>query len=135
MQAISPYLMFNGNCREAMEFYAEALGGKLDLIPWAEAPEPPEEGADLVMHSRLVMGSALLLASDTPAGHPPNPQGRNVRLSVECSSREEEERIFAALCEGGQVIMPLQKTFWGAYYGMLTDQFGIEWMFNFDPVQ
>ncbi len=135
MKAIHPYLIFNGNCREAMEFYAEALGGKLQLMTWAEAPEPPQEGADRVMHSRLMLRDGLLMASDTPAGQPPTPEGRNVGLSIECSSREEEQRIFRALSEGGHVMMPLQDTFWGAHYGMLTDKFGIWWMLDFGAAE
>lgn len=135
MKAINSYLMFNGNCREAMEFYAKAFGGELHVMTWAEAPQPPTEGADLVMHSRLTSGSVLLMASDTPGDRPPTPAGRNVGLSIECSSREEEERLFAALSEGGTVMMPLQDTFWGAFYGMLTDKFGIWWMLDFGPTE
>ena len=130
MKAIHPYLTFNGNCREAMEFYAKALDGHLNLMTWAEAPEPPPEGADRVMHSRLMLRDGVLMASDTPAGQPPTPIGRNAGLSIECSSREEEERIFAALSAGGHVTMPLQDTFWGAHYGMLTDKFGTWWMLD-----
>ena len=135
MKAIHPYLIFNGNGREAMEFYAGAVGGPRQLMTWAEAPEPPQEGADRVMHSRLMLRDGLLMASDTPAGQPPTPEGRNVGLSIECSSREEEERIFRALSEGGHVMMPLQDTFWGAHYGMLTDKFGIWWMLDFGAAE
>ena len=77
MKAIQPYLTFNGNCREAMEFYAWALRGELNVMTYAEAPEPPAEGADRVMHSRLTSGNALLMASDAAAGQPVV-EGRNV---------------------------------------------------------
>ena len=130
MKALQPYLTFNGNCREAMEFYAGALQGTLTLMTWAEAPEPPVEGADLVMHSRLACGDVLLAASDARPGHSVA-IGKNMAINIECDSLEEQSRIFTALSAGGFVSMPLQNTFWGAHFGMLTDRFGISWLLDY----
>ena len=129
MQAIQPYLFFNGNCREAMEFYAEVLGGKLGVITYEQGPNPPNEGSHLIMHATLTSGAVVLLASDPPPDQT-MPTGRNFALSLACESREEEERLFAALGEGGKVLQPLQHTFWEAYFGMLEDKFGVMWMLS-----
>lgn len=135
MKAIQPYLFFNGNCREAMEFYASALGGKLNLTTYAEGPQAPPEGGDRIMHANIVVGDwAMLMASDPMPGQPVA-EGKNFSLCIVCDSREEEERLFAALSEGGKVLQPLQDTFWGAYFGMLYDKFGITWMLSYSTGQ
>lgn len=126
MKAIQAYLTFNGNCREAMQFYAKALGGELSVFTYGEGPQTPAEGADRVMHARLTGGSAVLMASDMPLGREAQ-AGENFSLSVACESLEEEERIFAALGDGATVMMPLQDTFWGSHFGMLLDKFGVRW--------
>ena len=135
MKEMTPYLNFNGNCREAMTFYAECLGAELQIMPFSQAPKDqfnfPEEAKDKVMHARLTKGSAVLMASDCPPGMPLQ-QGNNFSVSVNCDSSEEVDRLFAALGKNGNAMMPAQDTFWGAHFGMLTDQFGINWMFNFD---
>ncbi len=131
MKDINAYLNFNGNCREAMKFYEECLGGELQMMPFSEAPNTPPEAKDRVMHARLAKGAAVLMASDTMPGMPFQP-GNNFWVSVNCESRDEIERVFAALSEKGKVTMPLQDAFWGARFGMLTDQFGVNWMFNFE---
>jgi PhnB protein len=130
MKALQPYLFFNGNCREAMEFYANALGGKLNMMPYSQAPQPPAEDADRIMHANIVTsGGSTLMASDAPPGHPV-PEGKNFSLSIACDSREEQERIFGRLSEGGVVRQALQDTFWGAHFGMLQDRFGVTWMLS-----
>lgn len=127
MKSIQAYLTFNGNCREVMEFYAAALGGEVSLFRYDEAPgAPPAEGGDRIMHARLMSGTAVLMASDMPPGRS-TVVGGNVQLSIECESREEEERILAALGEGATNIMLLQDTFWGSHFGMLTDKYGVRW--------
>ena len=128
---INVYLTFNGNCREAMTFYKKCLGGDLTMSPFSEMPDHPKEAKDRIMHARLVNGRATLMASDTMPGMPFK-QGNNVWISVHPESLEESDRVFTALSESGKVIMPLQDTFWGARFGMLTDQFGLNWMFNFE---
>ena len=129
MKGMQAYLTFNGNCREAMESYAKALGAELSVFTWGEAPQAPAEGKERVMHARLTGGSAVLMASDMPVGRTVK-EGENFSLSVECESLEEEQRIFAALSEGGTVTMPLQDTFWASHFGMLTDKFGVRWMLD-----
>jgi len=135
MKHVTTYLNFNGNCRPAMEFYKKCLGGQLEMMPFSQMPDHgdlPKEAQNLVMHARLSHnGAPLLMASDTMPGMPFH-LGNNFYVSVHCESQEEVERHFAALGENGKVQMPLQDTFWGSHFGMLTDQFGIQWMFNFD---
>jgi PhnB protein len=132
MKEIVTYLNFDGNCREAMEFYKKCLGAELYLMPFSEAPgDFPKEAKDRIMHARLTKGSTLLMASDTMPGMPFQ-QGNNFSVSMQCESLQEIERLFTALGEKGKVTMPLQDTFWGARFGMLRDQFGIHWMFNFE---
>jgi PhnB protein len=132
MKEIITYLNFDGNCREAMKFYERWLGGELSLMPFSEMPgDHPKEAKDRIIHARLAKGSAVLMASDTMPGTPFN-QGNNVWICINCETGEELERIFNGLGENGKVAMPLQDTFWGARFGMLTDQFGVNWMFNFE---
>lgn len=131
MQKLTTYLTFDGNCREAMTFYAKCLGVDVELMTFAQIPgEKPSPTPDRIMHSRLPKGKdPILMASDTMPGGSYS-QGNNFSVSVNCESIEEIERLFAAFSEGGQVTMPLQDTFWGARFGMLNDRFGVKWMFN-----
>ncbi|PYS13019.1 MAG: VOC family protein [Acidobacteria bacterium] len=133
MKAIVTYLNFDGNCREAMKFYQRCLGGELSIMPFSEAPgDFPKEAKDRVMHARLTKdGTPLLMASDTMPGSN-FVQGTNFSISIDCQSAEETDRLFNAFSEKGKITMPLQDAFWGARFGMLRDQFGINWMFNFE---
>jgi PhnB protein len=132
MKEVVTYLNFDGNCREAMEFYKKCLGAELSLMPFSEIPgDKPKDADHRIMHARLTKGTTLLMASDTMPGRPPQP-GNNFSISIQTESLPETERLFQALSEKGQVTMPLQDTFWGARFGMLTDQFGIQWMLNFE---
>ena len=133
MKAIVAYLNFDGNCREAMKFYQRCLGGELSIMPFSEAPgDFPKEAKDRVMHARVTKdGTALLMASDTMPGSN-FVQGTNFSISIDCQSAEETDRLFTAFSEKGKITMPLQDAFWGARFGMLRDQFGINWMFNFE---
>lgn len=131
MKEVVTYLNFDGNCREAMSFYGKCLGAELQLMPFSEAPGGCPGGAkDRIMHARLTNGSVILMASDTQPGMPFQ-QGNNFSVSVQCGSLQEIESLFTAISEKGKVTMPLQDTFWGARFGMVLDQFGIQWMFNF----
>lgn len=130
MKAIQPYVFFNGNCKEAMQFYAGVLGGKLSMMTYDQAPTPPPGGENLVMHANILAGDgSVLMASDAPPGRPLE-EGRNFSLSIACDSRDEQERIFAALSESGSVLQALQDTFWGAHFGMLVDRYGVTWMLS-----
>lgn len=133
MKESTTYLIFDGNCREAMKFYEKCLGAELRLVPFSEAPgNCPKEAMDRIMHARLTTGSTpVLMASDTMPGMPFQ-KGDNFSISINCESVQEIERLFAALGEGGKVTMPLQETFWAARFAMLTDQFDINWMLNLD---
>lgn len=135
MKELNTYLTFDGNCREAMTFYEKCFGAELQVMSFADAPpgqvECAKEAKDRVMHARLTKGPAVLMASDTMPGMPFQ-QGNNFSITINCESAQEIERLFAAFGEKGKVKMPLQDTFWGAHFGMLTDQFGINWMFNFE---
>ena len=140
MKALTPYLNFEGNAREAMEFYQSCFGGELNISTFGEAPQGScpggdggEEMKDKVMHACLTCGDLILMASDTPQGAPK--KGDSVHLSVNCESREQTEKIFKALGEGGNVTMPLGDMFWGAYFGMLVDKYGFHWMLHQDTQQ
>jgi len=129
---INPYLNFAGNCDEAFKFYEKALGGKIAIkMTYGESPMAKECTANMekqIMHARLVVGSAVIMGSDCPTERYAKPQGINVTLNIE--KPEEAERVFKALSEEGQVMMPIEETFWAHRFGMLTDQFGIPWMIN-----
>ena len=129
MKSFGPYLHFDGNTREAMTFYQKCLDAELEIQTFGDVKAPFPGSEDRVMHARLSKGSAVLMASDPMADAPFIP-GNNVWLSQDCESIEEIERLFLAFGEGGHVIMPLEDTFWGARFGMLTDKFGTQWMFN-----
>ena len=133
MKAVVTYLNFDGNCKTAMTFYNRCLGGELAIMPFSEAPgDIPKEAKDRVMHARITKNAAtLVMASDTQPGHPFRP-GSNFSISIDCESQDEIDRLFRAFSENAKITMPLQDAFWGARFGMLTDQFGVNWMFNFD---
>jgi PhnB protein len=129
---ITPYLTFNGNCAEAFRFYAESLGGTIEMMmSHGDSPvaaQVPKEWHSAIMHARLKVGDAVLMASDTPPEQGQTPQGFSVSLGVDTPA--EAERVFKALADGGTVRMPLQQTFWAQRFGMLVDRFGIPWMVN-----
>ena len=132
MNEITTYLTFNGNCGAAMKFYAKCLDAHLDIFPFTDWPGGAPPGSkDLVMHATLTKGTAKLMASDAMPGMAYK-HGNDFSIALGCQSVEGTQKLFAALGENGTVTMPLQDTFWGAYFGMVTDQFGINWMFNFD---
>ncbi|WMJ09559.1 VOC family protein [Nitrosomonas sp. sh817] len=131
---IQPYLMFGGRCEEALEFYRTALGAQIDmLMRFQESPDPPPPGMlppgfeNKVMHASFRIAGNVLMASD---GCEVGSQFKGFSLSISVATEAEAERYFAALSDGGQVQMPLAKTFWSPKFGMLTDRFGISWMVN-----
>lgn len=130
MKALNNYLNFDGNAREAMEFYKACLGAELQIMAFGDTPMQVPAGAEKrVMHARLTKGPLTLMASDTMPGMPFQ-QGTNFALAIECETPQEVDQLFAALSAGGKVTMPVQETFWATRFGMLTDKFGVSWMLD-----
>lgn len=129
---VNPYLIFNGQCKQAFELYAKVLGAKvLFSMTWGESPmadQMPPEAKDNVMHSTLGIGNSYLMGADGPPGSYEKPAGTSVSISVENAA--DGKRIFDGLAEGGSVKMPFEKTFWAEGFGMCVDKFGVPWMVN-----
>jgi len=127
---LNPYLTFAGNCREAMNFYKEALDGQLEILPFEGNPvDVPEDYKDKVMHATLRFGDAVVMASDAMPGQPVEHGNANA-LSIACPTIAEAERFYKNLSDGGTIIMPFEKTFWNSMFGYFTDKFGVSWMVN-----
>ena len=129
---IQPYLFFGGRCEEAISFYQKVLGAEVEmLMRHKESPEPPPPGMlqagfeDKVMHAELRIGGAVLMASD---GCDDKSRFDGFRLSLSLPTETDAQRAFAGLADGGEVQMPLTKTFWSPCFGMVTDRFGLGWM-------
>jgi PhnB protein len=136
MAAINPYLNFNGNTEEAFNFYKSVFGGEfITLQRYKETPHAGEMATseqEKIMHVALPMGSGnILMGTDIPESMEKVSFGTNFSLSIEAESEAHANEVFSKLSDGGQVTMPLDKTFWGAYFGMLTDKFGVQWMVNY----
>lgn len=140
------YIFFQGNCQEALNFYAQALHGEIvEFHAYNENPEIakslPAEWHDKWMHAAFKAGEIFFMAADVPpakigeygaeVNYPTSP----ITLSLNFTSEEQEIEVFNQLATDGKVTMPLTDTFWGAKFGMLTDKFGIKWMFNYDRPQ
>jgi PhnB protein len=129
---VIPYVFFNGNCREAVQFYEKVLGGKVQSLHiYGDSPmgqDMPPDQKNKIMHAHMIVGNSVLMASDAIHGRYSAPQGFS--LSVSVKDPAEAERVFAALAEGGAIQMPIAQTFWSLRFGMLTDQFGMPWMVN-----
>ena len=125
MKDLNTYLNFDGNTSAAMAFYTKCLDGELQSMPFPDNP-------GRLMHACIMKnGRAILMASDCMPGSTVV-AGNNFTINITCESMEEIQRLFADLGQNGKVTMPLQDQFWGAHFGMLEDQFGIRWMFNFE---
>ena len=133
MEAIIPYLTFNGNAAEALGFYSRALNGEVSYQQtFGELPmESPEDAKDKIMHATFKAGDLSLMVSDVMQDQTVS-GGFNLSLSLNFNDADELNKTFTALSEGGKVTMELQDTFWGAWFGMLTDKYGFNWMFNHD---
>ncbi len=134
---VEAYLFFNGRCEEAVEFYKQALGAEVTmLMRFKDSPEPHPPGMvppgweGKIMHVSLRIGETVVMASDG-CNEGPNFQGFSLSLSL--ANETDAQRVFAALGDGGQVRMPLTKTFWSPCFGMLTDRFGVGWMVGVAP--
>ena len=133
MTKLNPFIRFNNNkCKEAMNFYKNCLGGELNFMTIKGSPvekDMPVEKHDLIMHSTLTKNNWVLIGSDMMRDKAT--LGDNVGISLECENEEEIKKIFNSLSEGGEVFMPLEDTFWGALFGLVTDKYGVEWMLNY----
>ncbi|WP_317130525.1 VOC family protein [Pedobacter polaris] len=141
---VNPYLNFNGNTEEVFNFYKSVFGGEFIVlqrfkdIPSGEnnsegcVDEVPESESNKIMHIALNIGSTMLMGTDVPSNMEQVKTGTNLSLCISTDSREDSDRIFKGLSEGGKVQMPLQDMFWGDYYGMLTDKYGTQWMISYN---
>jgi PhnB protein len=129
---LNPYLYFNGTADQAIKLYERALDAKVEgLMRYGEIPgnNPKPENKGRVIHALLHIGDGVVMVSDTPSDQPVATEG-NVQVCVDFTDAPEMAKKFDALAAGGKVTMPLQDTFWGATFGMLTDAYGVRWMFN-----
>ena len=136
---ISPYLTFNGNCEEAFNFYRSVFGGEFQYVgrfkdmPPSDGQQASEGDANKIMHISLpVSRETVLMGSDTSEQFGQVTEGNNFSISVSTTSDQEADRIYNGLAEGGKKTMPMNQTFWGSYFGMTTDRYGINWMVSHD---
>lgn len=129
---VSPYLSFKGDCEVAFKFYERCLGGEAgSLIRYAGSPmadQVPADWQDKIMHGSVTIGALELMGADVAPDGYEAPKGFS--LSIQIASTVDAERIFSELASGGRVVMPLEKTFWAARFGMVVDRFGIPWLIN-----
>jgi PhnB protein len=137
MKNINPYLNFMGNSEEAMKFYKSIFGGEFTTfqrfgdIPGGEKMSPEDQKK--MIHVSLPVGGGIIMATDALESMGQTiTHGNNFHICIQADSEEETDKLFAKLSTGGKIEMPLNKTFWGAYFGMCRDKFGIQWMVNFD---
>jgi len=136
---INPYLCLNGNCEEAFNYYKTIFGGEFTNLsrfseapPMPGAPELDEKAKNLVLNVGLpINGNNILYGSDGHPNYPKVPFGKNVTLCIDTDSKEQADRYFKMLADGGNITMPQMDMFWGAYFGMCEDKFGMNWMVSF----
>lgn len=140
MSFINPYLIFNGTCEEAFHFYKSVFGGDFNYMgrfkdmPQEDGCDEPiaEEFGNRIMHVSLPIGKNILMGSDSNPAMGKVIVGKNVNISITTETKEEADRLFAGLSNGGNVTMPMQDAFWGDYFGMTEDKYGIEWMISYN---
>ena len=133
MDGIKPYITFTGNCEEALKFYSEMLGGEILFMQrYGESPMKGMGPDEAIMHATLKIGDSVIMASDNCSKEHPTNVGNNISLAMGSSDISAAEAMFERMSDGANVIMPMQETYWAQRFGMLTDKFGINWMFNVD---
>ncbi len=139
MATTNTYLNFDGDCEQAFNFYKAVFGGEFNYIgrfgemPASDDYQVADGDKNKIMHVSLPIGTSILMGSDCGGDWAPSfVRGNNFSVSVSAESKGEADQIFKALAEGGKVTMPLENTFWGDYFGMLTDKFNINWMMSYD---
>ncbi|MFT3680877.1 MAG: VOC family protein [Ferruginibacter sp.] len=134
MTQINAYLTFSGNCREAMSFYKDCIGGELTLQTAGESPMAatmPDEMKEFILHAALVKDNMMLMATDC-VGPDGLVKGNAVSLCINCSNENEIKKLYNKLSADGTATHPLQHTFWGAIFGGLTDKYGNHWLLNYN---
>ncbi len=134
--ALNVYMIFDGDCRQAVEYYGQVFGSEPRIMSFGDAPRNPEfpipeEAKNLVMHAELMISGSRVMFCDNLSGRP-YVKGNNIELTVVTTDIDEVKSIFNKLKEGGKVEMELQETFWSKCYGKLTDKFGVEWQVSHD---
>ncbi|SDF48128.1 VOC family protein [Chitinophaga filiformis] len=137
MAALNPYLIFNGNCEDAFNFYKSVFGVEFQMISkFKDMPDNQCPAADenKIMHVSMAIGNKgdVLMGSDNGSGMGDVAVGNNFSISISASSEEETKKLFDGLAAGGNTTMPLAPTFWSPLFGMLTDKFGVNWMVGYD---
>lgn len=137
MPGINPYLTFNDNAEEAFNFYKSVFGGEFTSVMKFKdmdcGIEIPESEQNKIMHISLPIGKdSVLMASDSPESMGKVSPGNNFSIAVHTDTKEQADEFFKGLSEGGNAFMPLQDSFWGAYFGMCADKYGVNWMISFD---
>jgi len=135
MTQVVPYLTFNGNCEEAFNFYKSVFGGEFPYLGRFKEM-PPQDGktvtgaeGEKIMHVSLPIGNGFIMGSDSSEAFGQATKiGNNFSLSVNADTKPDADKLFKALSAGGKITMPMEDTFWGSYFGMLTDKFDIQWM-------
>ena len=143
MTVVNVYLNFNGNCEEAFNFYKSVFGGEFGYIgrfrdmPSEGGPKPDPKEGNRIMHVSLpISKETMLMGSDTGGEWASSySQGNNFSVSINTDTKGEADRLFNGLSSGGKVTMPMDKTFWGDYFGFFTDKFGVQWMVSFNEAQ
>jgi PhnB protein len=135
MITVNPYMTFNGNCLEAFNHYKKVFGGEFEAKQhFRDEPgskHPPAEGEKILHVSLPLSKGYMLMGSDRPGSIGDGTIGENISLSLDVDTRKEADRVFKELAEGGKITMPIADTFWGSYFGMLNDRFGVQWMVSF----
>jgi PhnB protein len=139
MALINPHINFNGNAEEAFNFYKSVFGGEFAMVMRFKDMESPDfqvsnEEANKIMHIALAIGNNILMGNDVPAilGKVNENENRS-KISISAESREEADKLFLGLSNGGGIEVPMADSPWGSYFGMFRDKYGIEWMVDFDP--
>jgi PhnB protein len=136
--SLNIYLTFDGTCEAAFDYYRSVFGGEFAVKQRFSDGPPEMQGVgdhekNRIMHVSLPVGGNVLMGSDSAGGHAdPVVAGNNFSISYTPASRAEADAVFAKLKDGGKETMPMQETFWGSYFGMATDRFGVQWMINMD---
>ncbi len=132
MKTVNPYLLFNGNAGEAFDFYKSVFGGEYSFIQhFSDMPDTdkvPENEKDRVLHVALPIGNGIIIMGSDSSESRKVEKGNNIAISISTDGDSETEKIYNGLSKGGNVLMPLGKTFWNAYYGMFVDKYGVTWM-------